>query len=89
MRQCRSAEIHFGQCADVVLSSIFQFGNQWYENKTTEELILYLGKYNIHEEDIYADFENQAKGQNNYYDILGIAFDADADEIKEAFRNWR
>ena len=64
----------------------FNSGTQWYEKKTTEELILYLGKYNIHEEDIYADFENQAKGQNNYYDILGIAFDADADEIKEAFR---
>jgi hypothetical protein len=41
----------------------FNSGTQWYENKTTEELILYLGKYNIHEEDIYADFENEAKGQ--------------------------
>ena len=64
----------------------FNSGTRWYESKTSEELILYLNKYNIHEEDIISDFENQSNGQNNYYDILGIAFDAGSDEIKEAFR---
>jgi hypothetical protein len=64
----------------------FNSGTSWYENKTSEELILYLNKYNIHEEDIISDFENQSNGQHNYYDILGIAFDAGSDEIKEAFR---
>ena len=64
----------------------FNSGTSWYEHKTSEELILYLNKYNIHEEDIISDFEKQSSGQNNYYDILGIAFDAGSDEIKEAFR---
>lgn len=64
----------------------FNSGTRWYESKTSEELVLYLNKYNIHEEDIISDFENQSNGQNNYYDILGIAFDAGSDEIKEAFR---
>jgi type IV secretory pathway VirB4 component len=64
----------------------FNSGTRWYEHKTSEELILYLNKYNIHEEDIISDFEKQSNGQNNYYDILGIAFDAGSDEIKEAFR---
>jgi hypothetical protein len=57
-------EIHFRQCADVLLSSIFQFGTEWYENKSSEELILYLNKYNIHEEDIYAQYENEVNEQH-------------------------
>ena len=64
----------------------FNSGTRWYEHKTSEELILYLNKYNIHEEDIISDFENLSNGQYNYYDILGIAFDAGSEEIKEAFR---
>ena len=64
----------------------FNSGTPWYENKTSEELILYLSKYNIHEEDLFTEYENEAKGKRNYYDILGIAFDAKSDEIKEAFR---
>ena len=49
-------------------------------------MILYLCKYNIHEEDIFAEYENEITEQRTYYDILGIAFDAGSDEIKEAFR---
>ncbi len=64
----------------------FNRGTQWYDNKSSEDLILYLGKYNIHEEDIYTEYENEVNGQNTYYDILGIAFDANAEEIKEAGR---
>ncbi|SHF40054.1 TraG family conjugative transposon ATPase [Chryseobacterium sp. OV279] len=64
----------------------FNSGTKWYENKTSEELILYLSKYNIHEEDVYAVYEKESKGQYTYYDILGIAFDAGFDEVKEAFR---
>ena len=64
----------------------FNSGTQWYEHKSSEELILYLNKYNIHEEDLFSEYENEAKGKHNYYDILGIAFDAKSDEIKEAFR---
>ncbi|MFT3919987.1 TraG family conjugative transposon ATPase [Cloacibacterium sp.] len=64
----------------------FNLGTEWYENKSSEELILYLGKYNIHEEDIYAQYENEVNGQHTYYDVLGIAFDASPDEVKEAGR---
>ena len=64
----------------------FNSGTEWYENKSSEELILYLNKYNIHEEDLFTEYENEANKQRTYYDILGIAFDAKSDEIKEAFR---
>ncbi|MBS1549080.1 MAG: TraG family conjugative transposon ATPase [Bacteroidetes bacterium] len=64
----------------------FNSGTCWYENKSSEELILYLNKYNIHEEDLFTEYENETKEQRTYYDILGIAFDAKSDEIKEAFR---
>ena len=64
----------------------FNSGTEWYENKSSEELILYLNKYNIHEEDLFSEYENEANKQRSYYDILGIAFDAKSDEIKEAFR---
>ena len=64
----------------------FNSGTEWYEHKSSEELILYLNKYNIHEENIFAEYESEVKGQHTYYDVLGIAFDAGSDEIKEAFR---
>ena len=64
----------------------FNSGTEWYENKSSEELILYLNKYNIHEEDLFTEYENEANKQRTYYDILDIAFDAKSDEIKEAFR---
>lgn len=64
----------------------FNSGTEWYENKSSEELILYLNKYNIHEEELLIEYENECNKQRTYYDILGIAFDAKSDEIKEAFR---
>ncbi len=64
----------------------FNAGTQWYESKTSEELIQYLGKYNIYEQDLFSEFENESKGQHTYYDILGISFDASSDEIKESGR---
>ncbi|WP_126652230.1 TraG family conjugative transposon ATPase [Chryseobacterium aureum] len=65
----------------------FNSGTLWYQDKDSEELILYLGKYNIHIEDIAAGLNNDSETQHNYYDILGISFDARPEEIKEAFRN--
>ena len=64
----------------------FNSGTQWYDGKSSEELILYLNKYNIHEEDIYAEHESEVKGQRTYYDVLEIAFNATSEEIKEAGR---
>lgn len=65
----------------------FNKGTQWYDNKSSENLMLYLSKYNIHEEDIYADWSATEGGfEENYYDILEIPFNAGSDEIKEAGR---
>lgn len=64
----------------------FNSGTQWYDSKSLEELMLYLNKYNIHEEDIYAERENDCKRQRTYCEILEIAFNASSDEIKEAGR---
>ncbi|MGI9580102.1 TraG family conjugative transposon ATPase [Chryseobacterium sp. RRHN12] len=65
----------------------FNSGTDWFDNKTSEELILYLAKYNIHEEDIVTDRSATGGGfENSYYDILGLPFDASADQIKETGR---
>lgn len=65
----------------------FNKGTQWYDNKSSEDLMLYLSKYNIHEEDIYADWSATGGGfEESYYDILKIPFNAGSDEIKEAGR---
>lgn len=64
----------------------FNGGTNWYAHKTSRELILYLNKYNIYEEELYADFENQFSENESYYDILGISMTAEKDEIKKAFR---
>ena len=65
----------------------FNKGTQWYDNKSSEDLILYLNKFNIYEEDIYADSSANGGGfEESYYDILGISFNAGSDEIKEAGR---
>ncbi|WP_263603490.1 TraG family conjugative transposon ATPase [Chryseobacterium sp. PET-29] len=65
----------------------FNSGTDWFEGKTSEELILYLAKYNIHEEDIVTDRSPTREAfENSYYDILGLPFDASADQIKETGR---
>ena len=46
----------------------------------------YLRKYNIHEEDIQAEYENEIKENQTYYDILEIAFDASSKEVREKGR---
>lgn len=65
----------------------FNSGTDWFESKTSEQLILYLNKYNIHEEDIHTDWPAPGGGfDSSYYDILGLPFDASADLIKETGR---
>jgi len=61
----------------------FNSGTEWYTNKSAEDLILYLGKYNIHEDDIFAEYEDQLKKAPNYYDILELPFDATPDQIRD------
>ncbi|MBL7879269.1 MAG: TraG family conjugative transposon ATPase, partial [Chryseobacterium gambrini] len=64
----------------------FNAGNEWYEGKTSEDLLLYLNKYNIHEEEIISEFEAEETENKTYYDILEIPFDANSEVIKEAGR---
>jgi ABC-type cobalamin/Fe3+-siderophores transport system ATPase subunit len=65
----------------------FHSGTDWFNGKTSEELILYLEKYNIHEEDIVTGRPATGGGfDSSYYDILGLPFDASADLIKETGR---
>ncbi|MGP2571465.1 TraG/VirB4 family ATPase [Ornithobacterium rhinotracheale] len=61
----------------------FNAGSDWFENKTSEELLLYLKKYNIHEDDLQKDFENQFHEEETLYDILGVSYDATSEQIKE------
>ena len=74
---------------NVLMSYYHQFfngGTDWFENKSSEELFQYLRKYNIHEEDIVAEYENDLKENQNYYDVLEIAFDATAIDIRDQGR---
>ncbi len=69
-----------------LLSYYHQFYNKdknWFQNKTTEDLLLYLNKYNIDEENIHNDIESQIQKHKTYYDILGLPINATTDEIKK------
>ncbi len=71
---------------NALLSYYHQFYNQdneWYQEKSTEDLILYLNKYNIDEEDIHHEVENSFKKSQTFYDILELPFNASDKEIKE------
>lgn len=73
---------------NVLMSYYHQYFNgetKWYDNKTSEELILHLQKYNIHEEDIISGFENE-NNNTNYYEILEISSEASIQEIKDKGR---
>jgi len=74
---------------NVLLAYYHQFfngGSKWYQEKTSEELFHYLRKYNIHEEDIHAEYESQRKESQNYYDILEITFDSPMEIVREKGR---
>ena len=74
---------------NVLMSYYHQFfngGSDWYQDKSTEELFQYLRKYNIHEEDIQAEYENEIKENQTYYDILELTFDASSKEVREKGR---
>ncbi|RYE24110.1 MAG: TraG family conjugative transposon ATPase, partial [Sphingobacteriaceae bacterium] len=64
----------------------FNGGTEWYVSKSNTELILYLKKYNIYEEDILRSFEKYQADKSNYYNLLEVAVDATMEEIKKSFR---
>ncbi|MDO5608726.1 MAG: DnaJ domain-containing protein, partial [Capnocytophaga sp.] len=57
----------------------YQGGTDWYTEKDTEDLILYLNRFNIHVDDFNIEKET-------LYDVLGLPYDASTDEIKERGR---
>lgn len=57
----------------------YKGGTSWYEDKNNQDLILYLNKYNIYEDDLEQETQT-------FYDILGLPFDATTDEIKRTGR---
>lgn len=64
----------------------FNSGTDWYDSRSSEELMLHLNKFNIHEDDIFNEYEKEINGQRTYYDVLKISFTATSEEIKEAGR---
>ncbi len=62
----------------------FTKDKNWYESQTTEDLLFYLQKFNIHEADINVELENSFEKEKTYYDVLGIAYDATTEEVKRA-----
>ena len=58
----------------------FDGNTDWYTQKNDDELLLYLNKYNIYEEDL------DTPAEQSYYDILGVAYNATTKEIKERGR---
>lgn len=74
---------------NLLLSYYHQFfngGKDWHSNKSTEELVLYLKKYNIYEEELYEEFEKNKEKAKTFYDILNVPFDATTEDIKTAGR---
>lgn len=61
----------------------FDSGSRWFFDKSTNELVLYLKKYNIDEEDLNVDFEESFRNAETYYDVLGIPMNASSEEIKK------
>lgn len=66
--------------------AFFNSGKKWYENKTNEELLLYLDKFDINSSDIEDDIYRKTAEYKTYYDILNIPFDSTTDEIKRKGR---
>lgn len=60
----------------------FNKDNNWYDDKTDEDLLFYLQKFNIHEDDIIEEMEKSFTTAKTYYDILQLPFDATPEEVK-------
>lgn len=64
----------------------FEGGQNWHTKKSNEELILYLKRYNIYEEDILSDFDKQYSTHSNYYNVLGLNMESSKEDVKRAYR---
>lgn len=64
----------------------FEKDKKWYKNKSNQELLLYLSRFNINEEEIAAEFNEAYERNNNYYSLLKIPMNATEEEVKKAYR---
>ncbi|WP_419871030.1 TraG/VirB4 family ATPase [Chryseobacterium sp. CT-SW4] len=68
-------------------SQFFNSGKDWYYSKTTDELILFLGRFNYYEDDIVSEFNSTFESKtDSHYTVLGIPMNASRDDVKKAFR---
>jgi hypothetical protein len=71
----------------VYYNQFFNANANWYDGKSTEDLISFLNQFNLHEDDILIEFKSSfSSTKENYYSFLGIPMDADTEVIKKAFR---
>lgn len=64
----------------------FNKNENWFDAKSTEDLLFFLQKFNIHENEINTELENSYQKEKTFYDILGIPYDATTDEVKQTGR---
>ena len=73
---------------NALMSYYNQYFNKenWFDSKSTEDLLFYLQKFNINEEDIQTELEKSFQKEKTYYDILEVEYDATTEEVKQAGR---
>lgn len=64
----------------------YNSGKEWWQEKSNQELILYLERFNIKEEDIHEEISREYEKGKTYYDLLGVKYDSSEEEIKSKAR---
>ncbi|MCK9235133.1 MAG: DnaJ domain-containing protein [Weeksellaceae bacterium] len=66
--------------------SYFKGQTNWFQTVETERLLFFLKQFNIYEDDIIDEINENSSNHKTHYDILEIAFDATNKDIKSAYR---
>lgn len=64
----------------------FHGNTEWYKDKSTEDLLFFLKKYSVSEEDIEQEIESKLYKNQTYYDVLELTYDATTEEVKKQGR---
>src|SRR5690606_20198635 len=78
------SKVHETVIRNAILSYYDQYfnkGKSWYEHLNNDELLMFLQKFNIHEDEIYSTIEHPFY-EKNYYEILGLTSNASTAQIK-------
>lgn len=66
----------------------FYYGStNWHKGKTIDDLLFFLKKYNVSEEEIEREVNDRYTENQSYYGILGVSYDATTEEIKKKGRD--